>query len=217
MRSSLISLVLFGAACATHQPAATELATTGDELAVEMNTPAELDVLDNDLGVETGRVVELVGATAHGTATLDDGVLHYVPAADYLGDDGADYRITNPDGKVATGHVAIGVGCTTCAIGATVTLAWNPNAPNENVTGYRTYMGTTEDTAAMVMIDDIAIDQAGFDATMPTIVYDAWTELHLHVGDHICFALTAYNTAGESGFSNAACTIVMKKAMKLGL
>jgi hypothetical protein len=217
MRTTWIGLVMFAAACAAESPPPT-LDAADDTLAVEMNTPAALEVLDNDVGVDAARTVALVAAPMHGTAMLgDDGVLSYVPASDYLGDDGVDYTITNSDGSVATAHVAIAVGCATCAIGATITLAWDPNAPGDNVTGYRTYMGPSEDTSQLVMIDDIPNTQAGFDPQMPSVTYDAWTDLHLRLGDNVCFALTAYNTAGESGFSNVACTIVMKKAMRLGL
>lgn len=203
-------------ACATKAPE--PLAATDDALAVEMNTPATLALLDNDRGVEMPPVVALATAASHGMASVDaDGVLTYMPAADYLGDDAVDYTVTNPDGKTATAHVAIHVACASCALGVPITLAWNANAPGDMVQGYRVFMGGSEDTSAMMKIDDIAIDKPGFDPMMPAVTYDAWTDLHLRIGDHVCFALTAYNGAGESGFSIPACADVSHEKMKLGL
>src|SRR5262249_46364851 len=140
-----IACVVFLAACTTHdKPPA--LAAVADDLAVEMNTPAELGVLDNDVGVVDNRTLDITTAPAHGTPTLDAaGTLHFEPAADYLGDDTLEYQITNPDGAIAIGAVAIKVGCRTCAIGGTLTLTWDPNAPGDNVIGYRIYSGDTMD------------------------------------------------------------------------
>src|SRR5271170_7307292 len=91
MRTSSIFLVAFTfvGACATHaaQPAIIPLDAADDDLAVEMNMPASVGVLDNDTGVDDGRVLTLVSSPAHGMATLaDDGTLSYTPATGYLGD-----------------------------------------------------------------------------------------------------------------------------------
>ena len=199
----------------------TPLAATDDNLSVEMNTPASVGVLDNDTGVDDGADLLITTAPANGTATLAyDGTLLYTPAMGYLGADGVDYSVTNPDGKVATAHVDITVGCATCAIGSTVSLAWDadPTLATDMLVGYRTYMGTTDDTSMMTKIDDILITRPGFDPNMPSVTYDAWNDLQLRVGAQACFALTAYNAVGESGFSNPACvTVVAHMAMKLGV
>jgi hypothetical protein len=213
---SIATCTLVG--CATQAAMPDPLRASDDALAVEMNTAADVRVLDNDTGLDVMPVLELAAPAAHGTATLgDDGVLHYMPAADYLGDDAVDYTIANGDGETATAHVAISIGCASCAIGGTVTLAWDPSPAGEVISGFRTYMGTSDDAAQMKQIDDIAVDKPGFDPAMPKVTYDAWNDLHLHVGDMVCFALTAYNTAGESGFSVPACTTVKKTAMLIGV
>ena len=200
----------------TEPPVA--LAAQADALAVEMDQPASLAVADNDLGVDEARTIVISAAPSHGTATLDDaGVLHYQPEMGFLGDDLARYQIANPDGSTSSAEVSITVGCATCAIGTSIKLAWDPNAPSENVLGYRLYLGATEDPTGMAMVDEIEIDQAGFDATMPSIGYDAWADFHLRLGDNVCFRMTAFNAAGESDFSNAACEVVTGTSMRFGL
>jgi hypothetical protein len=208
-----LAVYAFGsiAACTTAQapPAAVALSAVDDQVLVEMDVPTDISVLDNDVGVAATRVVSLADAPAHGTATLDaTGVLHYQPAAEYLGDDLVHYQIENPDGTVASAAVAIGVHCTTCAIGAAITLAWDGAPAGEVLVGYRVFMGPTEDPATVMLIDDIPLDRPGFVPAMPTVSYDGWADLHLRLNDHVCFRLKAYNAAGESDFSNAACANV---------
>lgn len=194
------------------------LAAEDDALAVEMSTAAQLAVADNDAGVEDGRVLAIVTAPAHGEATFDDaGVLHYTPEVEYLGDDVVRYAIENPDGTRAEADVLIDVGCATCAIGAPITLSWDPNAPSDMVLGYRVYLGATEDATSMVMVDEVTVDQPGFDPATPGSTYDAWADFRLRIGDRACFRLTAYNAAGESDFSNAACKLVDGAGMRFGL
>ena len=222
MRTPWLPFLTLAGACATQaSPPVTPFEANDDSLDVEMNMPASIGVLANDSGVEDGAVLVLASTPANGTATLaEDGTLSYTPTMNYLGDDSVDYMITNPDGKVVTGHVAITVGCATCAIGSTATLTWDadPTIATDMLVGYRMYLGTTDDTSMMTKIDDILLTRTGFDPTMPTVTYDCWADLHLRVGDSACFALTAYNAVGESGFSNAACiTVKAHMAMKVGL
>jgi len=216
MRSKLLGCILVAACASSHEPA--KLDAADYQLAVEMNTLAQLDVLAQDTGVADGATIALSTPPEHGTATIaGDGTLAYTPSMDYLGDDTLTYTVTNPDGTLAVGGVAITVGCARCAIGVTITLSWNANPPDENVEGYRTYMGSSTDTSMMMQIDDIPVTRAGFDPTMPQVTYDAWVDLHLDLGDNICFALTAYNASGESAFSNAACTTVMHGHIAVGV
>ena len=210
----LFIIIVFGASCASPP----DLAANADELAVEMNTAVELAVLENDVGVDAAPKLEIVTAPAAGEATLDErGVLHYVPVADYLGDDTLEYRVTNADGATAIAGVAIKVGCATCAIGGTITLAWDASPISDNVTGYRVYSGATMDPSTFTLIDDVLMTRPGFDPAAPSVTYDSWQTLHLRIGELVCFALTAYNTAGESGFSNVACKTVTPGAMNFGL
>jgi hypothetical protein len=214
----LLAISVLGACADRTGAEPVALAAEDDQLAVEMDHAAELAVADNDIGVEDARTLSLVAQPAHGTATLDDaGVLHYTPAMAFLGDDRVRYEITNPDGTASQADVAITVGCATCAIGTSIKLAWDPNNPSDNVLGYRLYLGPSEDPTGMMMVDDIMVTQAGFDPAMPAISYDAWADFKLRIGDNACFRMTAYNGAGESGFSNAACKLVTKASMSFGL
>jgi len=216
---ALPCILLLATACTTNEsdPAETEtLSAVNDDVTVEMSTPLDIAVLANDIGVDDTSQIELVTPPGHGEATIDGGQVHYAPAAEYLGADTLEYRISNADGSVAVGSVAITVSCATCAIGTT-SLAWDPNAPSDNIVGYRVYSGPSMDTSALTLLDDIMLTQPGFDPAAPAATYDTWTELHLRVGDLVCFALTAYNTAGESGFSNVACKTATAGSMMLGL
>ena len=107
--------------------------------------------------------------------------------------------------------------CDRCAEGVPITLAWDANAPEDMVLGYRLYFGPTEDPASMGMADDIAVTDLA-DPALPQVSYDAWLDFGLHYGDTACFRLTAYNAGGESAFSNAACkTVVEGNPMQFGL
>jgi len=217
MRSKLLGCILVAAGCAaSHEPA--KLDAADYQLAVEMNTPATLDVLAQDTGVADDAALVLSTPPTHGSATIaSDGTLTFTPSLGYLGDDSLTYTVKNPDGTLAVGGVAITVGCSTCAIGVTITLSWNPNPPSDGVTGYHVFMGSSTDTSMMMQIDDVQVTRQGFDPTMPEVTYDAWTDLHLDLGDNVCFALTAYNMNGESTFSNAACTTVMHGHLRVGV
>ena len=217
---ALISVTSLFGACATHdtEQGADALAARDDVLAVEMDQSSTIGVADNDLGVDEARTLTIVEPPAHGTATLDqDGVLHYQPHGEYLGSDHTRYEITNPDGSTSSADVAIEVGCATCAIGTSIALAWDPNAPGDNVLGYRLYLGATEDPAGMMMVDEVTVGQAGFDAMQPAVSYDAWGDFRLRFGTNACFRMTAFNGGGESGFSNAACKLVAGPSMRFGL
>lgn len=219
MKRLFVFASLLVSACATNDSSsATELSAADDELIVEMSTTAELAVTDNDLGVDDERTIEIVTAPAHGEASFDDaGVLHYAPEAEYLGADTVAYSIVNPDGSRAEATVAIDVRCMTCAIGAPIRLSWDANAPSDMVLGYRIYFGPTEDATTMVMVDDVMVDAPAFDPAVPGATYDAWADFRLRLGDTACFRLTAYNSVGESDFSNAACKLVDGTSMRFGL
>ncbi|MFN0253926.1 MAG: Ig-like domain-containing protein [Kofleriaceae bacterium] len=223
MKHLAIASLLFITACAIEESGGamdetTELSAADDELVVEMSTAAELAVMDNDRGVDDARTIEVATGPEHGEASFDDaGVLHYTPAADYLGVDVVHYSIANPDGSRADAVVAIDVRCATCAIGAPIRLSWLPNAPSDMVLGYRLFLGASEDATSMVMVDEVTVDSPAFDPAMPGATYDAWNDFRLRLGDTACFRLTAYNAAGESDFSNAVCKVVNGATMRFGL
>lgn len=73
------------------------------------------------------------------------------------------------------------------AYGASVTLAWDPNSPAENVVGYRLYYGTeSRNYAFMIDITADTTQKVG----------------NIEKGQNYYFAVTAFNEAGqESDFS----------------
>ena len=218
MRTAAFILLVTACAAEPSKSKPIVLQANDDQLAVEMNVQATVDVLMNDVGVDDAAMVTLVDMPAHGTGAIDaTGAFTYQPATDYIGADSASYEVENSDGTVADATIAITVSCATCALGVSVTLTWNANAPSDMVEGYRTFLGSTTDTSMMVQIDDIPIDRPGFDPTMPSVSYDGWLDLHLMIGDNACFALKAYNANGVSDFSNPACAIVMHDAITFGL
>ena len=97
--------------------------------------------------------------------------------------------------------------CTHTAHAVTVTLAWDPNAPNENVTGYKLYIGTESKLYTTVI--DVS------DKTLKSVT-------KLKKGHIYFFAATAYDNQGEeSDFSEElvvnTCTYKIspsKKSMK---
>jgi VCBS repeat-containing protein len=69
-----------------------------------------INVLGNDTDVEGDQlVVSSVGAAAHGTASLDNGVVSYTPAANYNGSDSFSYTVSDGNGGTEQGTVNVNV------------------------------------------------------------------------------------------------------------
>ncbi len=117
------------------------------------------------------------------------------------------YSVTDADGDMATATVTVNVNCTTCATGVNLTYGWNANPDSDSVLGYRVYTGSTLATAA-TEISNLTVGDSGFDATTPSVSYDAWNDLGLNKGDAVCFRLQAYNSAGSSDFSAGICDVI---------
>jgi hypothetical protein len=77
-----------------------------------------------------------------------------------------------------------------------IALSWQPN-PGA-IDGYIVHTGPTPETATSV----ITITPAS------TISYGAFTDLGLGAGDQACFRIKAYNSYGQSDFSDAVCYII---------
>ncbi len=84
-------------------------------------------------------------------------------------------------------------------------LTWAPNL--DPIGGYITYFGQSADTAN-AQLSVIPLTAFGFDPQAPGIAYDVTADLGLSPGDMACFRLKAYNAAGSSGLSGAACVII---------
>ncbi|PRY97821.1 gliding motility-associated-like protein [Marinilabilia salmonicolor] len=89
-----------------HQPVAND-----DELITYTNTPANIDVLSNDSGLEDGlQNFSIFAQPANGTISINSNrTLHYVPDADFTGNDLLIYQIEDVDGDYALGVVNIQV------------------------------------------------------------------------------------------------------------
>jgi hypothetical protein len=95
---------------------------------------------------------------------------------------------------------------------AELTLSWDPNAPEEKVTGYKVYYGThagppyegvnAEEGASPIDIPLVSLA----DPNQPS-----YTLRGLDTCQEFFFTVTAYNEAGESGFSNEVSKTVVPK------
>jgi hypothetical protein len=87
-----------------------------------------------------------------------------------------------------------------------LSLRWDQSV-SASVAGYRVYFGPTRSTATR-LIRDLPLSSTGFDPSQPTVRFDAWNELGLGCGSTVCFAVTAYNQAGESAPAQAVCAAI---------
>lgn len=129
---------------------------SNDSVSTAEDTPVSIDVLANDMDIDTGDVISnivIVSAASNGTTTLVDGKISYQPNSDYFGSDSFTYQAQDSTG-------ALGVAATVI-----VNIAGDndiPVANDDNVI-------TNEDTA--VTIDILANDsdvENALDATSVT-------------------------------------------------
>ncbi|MFL5679682.1 MAG: Ig-like domain-containing protein [Chloroflexota bacterium] len=80
-----------------------------DMLTTVEDTAANVDVLSNDSDADGDTLtVATVAAAAHGTASINlDGTVHYVPAANFAGQDAFDYTVADGNGGSDTGRVSV--------------------------------------------------------------------------------------------------------------
>jgi len=78
--------------------------TIAEDTAVDIDFTAVISDLNND-----ALTITAVGDAAHGTVTLNNGVVHYVPALNYNGSDSFSYTVTDATGRSATGSVNVTV------------------------------------------------------------------------------------------------------------
>jgi hypothetical protein len=77
-----------------------------------------------------------------------------------------------------------------------IALSWQ--ATSGQIDGYIVHTGPSAETATSVIT--VTPDT--------TVEYNAATDLGLDVGDQSCFRIKAYNSEGQSGFSDAVCYTV---------
>lgn len=83
----------------------------------------------------------------------------------------------------------------------TLTLRWDPNPPDEQVTAYHVVAGKTPKARRQLTTVDGQTTRVQFDAH----------KLELEVNDRICFRVKAENTQGFSDLSDAACTTITRE------
>ncbi len=171
---------------------------TTHSVTTSTDTPTQISVGEG--------TVTIVGAPNHGTASVGSGgTISFVPDAGYSGTDTITYQLVAPDDSVTLATITVTVECTTnCNPERTLVLSWD--APVDTVLGYLIYLGPTSQDATQ-LVDDLRMDAGTLDPAAPSIQY-ASTELGLASGDSVCFRLKAYNSVGESGFSDAACGVI---------
>lgn len=176
---------------------------TDDSATTPQNTAVTIDVLANDTGLaDTPVVVSILSAPGNGTALVNpDNTITYTPTTGFAGMDTLNYRVTDADGDIATASATIQVNCATCAIGVTLDVNWAANPASENVLGYELYFGNSAGGSTLLVATIPP-------SASPSASFDAWNDLNLRIGDTACFRIKAYNVAGSSGFSSAACTVM---------
>ena len=84
-----------------------------------------------------------------------------------------------------------------------VTLSWAPAPPEDDVRGYKVYVGPTPQTATRFMFD---IFPPGYDPNAPSVEFDVRAYLDIRAVDQVCFRVRAYDAQGSvSNFSDAVC------------
>ena len=160
---------------------------------VPINKPAVVSVVEKDRSIDS---VRILSGPENGTAVVEGGsAIKYEPKKDYAGSDSIHYEIVYADGSRLVKSMSVQVACETCAGGVSLSLSWNENPAADKVEGYRVYRGTDASNASQLVSE----------ITNTSTTYDAWNDLRLGMGDRVCFRVKAFNSAGESGFSDAAC------------
>jgi hypothetical protein len=181
--TSVAELNILGTPAALRQP-----------VMARQNEAAVIPVSGNNGTVAS---INILSRPANGKAAVDgENAIVYTPNPDYAGADAIHYEIVYADGSRELTSVPVHVECAECASGVKLALSWDVNPSSEYVKGYRVYRGADAGTA-----NQLVSDLSGTSAQ-----YDAWNELGLKSGEQVCFRLKAYNSVGESGFSEAACT-----------
>lgn len=90
----------------------------------------------------------------------------------------------------------------TLALDGTVTLAWDANAPTDQVTDYRVHYGRA---------------QATYDQHVSVGTATTWTSPQLLAGTSYYFAITAVNVRAESAYSNEVSTMIPTTVSAVGV
>jgi hypothetical protein len=98
-------------------------------------------------------------------------------------------------------------GSGTTASGRVLLLSWDPNPATDGVAGYIVYAGSSAVNATQ-QVTDLSVSSGVIDPNAPAVSFNAGFDLGLNLGAQVCFRLKAYNTAGLSDYSVAACATI---------
>lgn len=175
-----------------------------DSISTEQNTPANIVILANDSGLnDIPLTLSILAPTEHGQLIVEaDNSITYIPDIGFMGSDSIIYEVIDNNGDKAIANAAIEVQCSACPADILLTLTWNPN-PDE-VLGYAVYFGPSAGNATQ-LVSELSLVPGLLDPLAPSVQYHLGNDLGLTQGDSVCFRLKAYNTAGYSDYSAAAC------------
>ncbi len=178
-----------------------------DVVTTDMDTAVNIDVLLNDRDLDDTPIsLSIVDSPSVGTVNIEaNDTITYTPDGVSYGAYNFTYRITDNDGDLATASVSINVLCSNCANDIDVSLTWDANSASENVNGYNILYRLSTD-ASNKLLADVPVSQTGFDATNPSVSFNAGADIGLVYGDNVCFSVQAYNYVGTSAATTEACT-----------
>lgn len=177
--------------------------TVNDSTSTGENTAVNINILDNDTGLDdTPLQLSIATAATHGSTVVQSNMtVTYTPNSNFSGSDSFVYRIVDADGDIALGTVTITVVCSSCASGVDLNVTWDPNA--DSVSGYRVY-GGPDAASATTLLRDITLGSL-VNPSLPATVFSATSDLSLSWGENYCFVVRAYNAIGVSAQSTAKC------------
>ena len=80
-----------------------------DAASARSGVPVDIAVLGNDTDPDRDLLTVAVGTPGHGTATVNNGVVNYVSARDFIGSDSFSYTITDGHGGTSSATVTVSV------------------------------------------------------------------------------------------------------------
>lgn len=191
------------------EPTAKPIAVN-DAATTDTDTAVNIDVLLNDLDLDDTPISLSIADSPEVGAVIieEDDTITYTPDGAAPGIYNFAYQITDNDGDLAIASVSVSVLCANCANDVDVSLAWDANPGSENVNGYRILYRLSTETSSKFLAD-IPVTQSGFDATNPSISFNAGSDIGLVYGDNVCLSVQAYNYGGTSSASTEACADIV--------
>jgi hypothetical protein len=169
-------------------------------------------VLDNDKNVKHPAKVTITSTPVHGeTKVTEKNTINYVRKNGFVGTDSFMYQVVDRVGRKSLATVtvnALGADSVSNESGKPtsqqVTLTWEPVVTA--VEGYLVHSGKNSENLTH-QLSDLHIASGEIDEYQPSVKYKL-DDLNVSRGETICFAVTAYNSVGESEISDPICKTV---------